>query len=103
MQILFNLAEEGILKFAKVDDPLSASAMHGVIGIYGLLMPPIFAKEEHLLHVLGKTINDLPTSNSAKGIIYGGDGRLLGAAVVGTVATDSIAMSCLRSNVQRCN
>lgn len=84
--ILFNLAEEAILVYAKVDDPLSASAMHGVVGIYGLLMPTLFGKESHVLQVLGKTVADMPSTNSAKGLFYGGDGRLLGAAIVGLLA-----------------
>ena len=72
--------------YAKVDDPLSASAMHGAIGIYGLLMPALFGKESHVLQVLGKTIAQLPAENSAKGLFYGGDGRLLGAAIAPTIA-----------------
>lgn len=87
--ILFNLAEEAILKFAKVDDPLSASAMHGAIGIFGVLMPPLFGKESHVLQSTGWTLEGLPSKNAAKGLFYGGDGRMLGATIVGILAVSA--------------
>lgn len=60
--------------------------MHGAIGVYGLLMPALFAKESHLLQSLGRDFESLPSPSAAKGLFYGGDGRILGAAVVGMVS-----------------
>lgn len=95
LQILFNLAEEAILKYAKVDDPLSASAMHGAIGLYGVLMPPLFGKESHVLQSTGWAVDALPSANSAKGLFYGGDGRMLGATIVGMISCSLFACSQL--------
>lgn len=57
--------------------------MHGAIGIFGVLMPPLFGKESHILQSTGWVLESLPSKNTAKGLFYGGDGRMFGATVVG--------------------
>jgi hypothetical protein len=46
-------------------------------------MPPIFGKESHVLQSTGWVLENLPSKNAAKGLFYGGDGRMLGATIVG--------------------
>lgn len=43
--ISFNLSEQGI-QALRVDDPLSASAMHGCVGALGAVLVAFFAKDE---------------------------------------------------------
>jgi ammonium transporter, Amt family len=80
--ILFNVAEGGIQRL-QVDDPLSASAMHGCVGMFGALVVGFFAKPDYLLQQLDKSVGDFRSEHTPKGILYGGNGRLLGCQIVG--------------------
>jgi ammonium transporter, Amt family len=86
--LLFAKCDEFILNILKIDDPLAASAMHGGVGIFGSLMIGFFAKEEYLKQeFLIARLDDFewPSSHSGKGILYGGDGRILACQIIGTL------------------
>jgi ammonium transporter, Amt family len=61
-----------------LDDCVDAVAVHGACGIWGLIAAALLAYEPFTKEVYGF---DIPTS-SAKGLLYGGDGRLLGNALI---------------------
>jgi Amt family ammonium transporter len=60
----------------RIDDPLSASPMHGVVGIWGVIVPGIFATEEFV----GQAY-----LNGKFGAFMGGGGHLLGCQIVGVL------------------
>ncbi|EFJ38422.1 hypothetical protein SELMODRAFT_163770 [Selaginella moellendorffii] len=57
------------------DDPLEAAQLHGGCGTWGLIFTALFAKEEHVLNVYGRT-------STPYGLFMGGGGRLLAAQIV---------------------
>lgn len=66
-----------ILYKLKVDDPVDAIALHGCTGAWGLLVVGLLADDKYV----GQVYND----NVDHGIFYGGEGKLLGAEIVGIV------------------
>lgn len=85
--LLFARAESFILNRLRIDDPLSASAMHGVIGLLGALFVGVFAKEEYLAQQMenasGVADPYATAGNTAKGLVYGGNGKLFLCQVIG--------------------
>lgn len=100
--LLFAPAESLILNRLKIDDPLSASAMHGVVGACGALFVGLFAKGEYVAQQMENASGiENPydgAEKTAKGLLYGGDGKLLLSTIVGAC--------CCRSSpqfaVERC-
>jgi len=58
----------------RIDDPLSASPMHGICGIWGVLFPGFFATSEYV----GQAY-----VNGHYGAFMGGSGKLLACQIVG--------------------
>ena len=73
----------------QIDDPLSASAMHGCIGVWGALMVAFFAKPAYLLQQVGITEADVARKGDHRGLFYGGNGRLLACQCIGVYWRDS--------------
>ena len=74
---------ERVVLRLRVDDPLSASALHGGVGAFGALMVAVFARGEHLLQQLDKGESDFARKRDARGLVYGGNGRLLACQAIG--------------------
>jgi len=70
---VFTFSEIFILKTLKVDDPVSASALHLCCGAWGVFFPGLLAREKYVTEVYGVT--------GMEGIFYGGNGKILGCAV----------------------
>mmetsp|Transcript_12480 Transcript_12480/g.16999 ORF Transcript_12480/g.16999 Transcript_12480/m.16999 type:complete len:497 (+) Transcript_12480:163-1653(+) len=75
--VIFDVACEVLLKL-KIDDPLSASPMHGFCGMWGVLYVGLMAKEEYVKQAYGDT-------RGKYGAFYGGGGELLGCQIVGII------------------
>lgn len=58
-----------------IDDVVGAGAMHYVIGLYGLIMPGLFANERDRALAYGLGFDDMPKFCS--GVFYGGSGNQL--------------------------
>eukprot|EP00892_Ulva_mutabilis_P011437 jgi/Ulvmu1/8666/UM047_0004.1 len=86
--LLFARADSLILTRLRIDDPLAASAMHGVVGAFGAVAVGVFAKEEYVKQIVVKGTGTAAayTGNTAKGIIYGGNGKLLLCQIIAIVA-----------------
>eukprot|EP01023_Acetabularia_acetabulum_P053566 TRINITY_DN5998_c0_g3_i5.p1 TRINITY_DN5998_c0_g3~~TRINITY_DN5998_c0_g3_i5.p1 ORF type:complete len:477 (+),score=100.61 TRINITY_DN5998_c0_g3_i5:127-1557(+) len=61
----------------KVDDPLDAVAVHGFCGLWGLLATAAFADQDLVTQVYGGDFGN------SYGFLNGGNGKLLGAALLG--------------------
>nr|WFG70348.1 AMT1.1 [Azolla pinnata] len=61
----------------KFDDPLEAAQLHGGCGAWGLIFTGLFANENYVRQVYGRT-----GDNVQYGLFMGGGGRLLGAQIV---------------------
>ncbi|KAH8054838.1 ammonium transmembrane transporter [Aureococcus anophagefferens] len=61
------------LERRKVDDAVNATAVHFFAGAWGMLAPALFAAPSRMRAVYG---------SDARGLLYGGDGSLLGAQAV---------------------
>lgn len=59
----------------KIDDPLSASPMHGVCGMWGVFVVGLLAKEDYITQVYG--------TKPQQGLFYKGEGYLLACQVIG--------------------
>lgn len=102
--LLFARAESFILNRLKIDDPLSASAMHGCIGVLGALVVGVFAKEEYLSQQMenasGIANPYADSGNTAKGLVYGGNGKLLLCQIIGVAPRyPSVLSLCLFPHV----
>ena len=62
----------------RIDDPLEAAPLHGFTGAWGVIFPGLLAKKEFMAESYG--------NDSSYGIFYGGNGKLLGANIVGIIA-----------------
>ena len=80
--VAFNFAEEAI-QALRVDDPLSASAMHGAVGALGAVLVAFFAKGEFVAQQTGRALSSFASDRTPRGIFYGGDGRLLACQLAG--------------------
>lgn len=69
----------------QIDDPLSASALHGCIGMWGALMVAWFAKPAYLLQQLGLEEPDAAHLGDHRGLFYGGNGKLLACQCIGAI------------------
>jgi len=67
-----------LLLMLQIDDPLSASPMHGFCGAWGVLYVGLMAKEQYVLQVYGRT-------DSPYGAFYGGGGELFGCQLIGVL------------------
>lgn len=99
--MVFHMMESYILVVLKIDDPLAASAMHGCVGATGAILLAFFAAPEYLAQQLAVTLEiDVATGVNGegaseygrryRGILYGGDGRLLAAQLVGACASHRV-------------
>eukprot|EP01026_Neomeris_dumetosa_P048177 TRINITY_DN415_c0_g1_i5.p1 TRINITY_DN415_c0_g1~~TRINITY_DN415_c0_g1_i5.p1 ORF type:complete len:472 (-),score=83.06 TRINITY_DN415_c0_g1_i5:329-1744(-) len=70
-------ASNFILRVLKIDDPLDACAVHGFCGLWGLIAAAAFADAP----LMGEVYGD----DSIEGFLMGGNGKLLGAALLGIV------------------
>eukprot|EP01025_Chloroclados_australasicus_P052480 TRINITY_DN611_c0_g1_i4.p1 TRINITY_DN611_c0_g1~~TRINITY_DN611_c0_g1_i4.p1 ORF type:complete len:509 (-),score=85.30 TRINITY_DN611_c0_g1_i4:417-1844(-) len=70
-------ASKLMINILKIDDPLDATAVHGFCGIWGLIAAAAFADKPLVAEAYGDAL--------AYGFIMGGNGGLLGAAIVGIV------------------
>ena len=79
--VLYYWSSRAVARFLKVDDVIDAFAVHGVCGMWSLI-------------VVGLTADGSETCNGepAIGVLAGGDGRLLGAAVITAVSIGSWAL-----------
>jgi ammonium transporter, Amt family len=66
---IFTFAERFVLHTLKIDDPVSAVAMHYFCGAWGVLFPGLLAREKYVAEAYGTTGN--------AGIFYGGNGKIL--------------------------
>lgn len=81
--ILFYFLEHAIQRLG-IDDAVSASAMHGGVGTLGALSVGFLAKGDFVLQLLDKSEVDFAEEEGAyKGLFYGGNGALLGCALIG--------------------
>ena len=76
---------ERLVLRAGVADTVSATAMHGGVGCLGALFVGLLAKGDYVLQLLGKNEGDFEGAGTYKGLFYGGNGKLLGAAAVGAL------------------
>jgi len=77
--IIFKLFSRLMLKL-RIDDPLDAFAVHGGVGMWGLLMAGFFATKEYTQETYGAQHYDW-------GVFYGGSGRQLVVQIVGVIVT----------------
>lgn len=95
--LLFARAESLILKRLRIDDPVSASAMHGVVGVFGALVVGVFAKQEYVaqqwMNATGISFPYTGAGNTTKGLVYGGNGKLLLCQIIGA----ALVLACYGS------
>jgi len=77
--VIFNYGGKLLLKF-KIDDPLEAVNMHAFGGAWGLLVVGFFARTKYVRETFGDLV-----AAEGKGVFYGGNGKLLGAQIVGMI------------------
>eukprot|EP01002_Notosolenus_urceolatus_P015614 NODE_835_length_1749_cov_17.715882_g687_i0.p1 GENE.NODE_835_length_1749_cov_17.715882_g687_i0~~NODE_835_length_1749_cov_17.715882_g687_i0.p1 ORF type:complete len:539 (+),score=91.37 NODE_835_length_1749_cov_17.715882_g687_i0:110-1618(+) len=65
--------------WARCDDPLETSVVHGVVGVWAGLVPGIFAEELSMCRVFGIDSGDY-------GVVYGGGAGLLGSQAMALIA-----------------
>ena len=70
-----------VLNVLKVDDPLDAAAVHGFTGMWGLLVPALFASKD----LMNVSYGDIDGVTREYGLFYGGSGRLLSVALIAIV------------------
>ncbi|GIL80591.1 hypothetical protein Vretimale_15918 [Volvox reticuliferus] len=76
--VVFISSEYMVLYKMKIDDPVSAVALHLFCGLWGLIFPGLLAKPHYVLGVYGD--NGFGTTVKAAGkygILYGGHGQVL--------------------------
>lgn len=78
----------------KIDDPLSASPMHGVCGAWGVLFVGLLAKKEYIIDSYGR---DPASIWIPAGLFYGGEevGRLLAAQLIGIITITVWVCGCM--------
>lgn len=67
------LGAEHLVMKLKVDDPVSAFALHGAVGAYGVLFPGFLARLDYVQQVYPEIADD----SNKQGILYGGHGQIL--------------------------
>lgn len=77
---------EAFILLIGLDDAVSASAMHGGIGILGTIFVGLLAKGAYVSELVGKTAEDFDGA-VYKGLFYGGNGKLLACQVIGAPPT----------------
>lgn len=68
-----------LLEKLQIDDPLLAAPMHGFCGAWGIFAIGLFCNPRLLLESYGRD------NKESKGAFFGGDGKLLGAQLLGIV------------------
>jgi Amt family ammonium transporter len=76
--LVIHFSSKLLLKL-QIDDPLEAAPMHGFCGAFGVLWVGFMAKKEYVAEVFGTARNGYEPA----GVFYGGNGKLLGAQIVG--------------------
>ena len=71
------LSWSNLMLYMHLDDVVDAVAVHGACGIWGVFAAALFAYGPYV-----EDIYDIVDSSSSKGVIYGGDGRLVAMAAV---------------------
>jgi ammonium transporter, Amt family len=90
--VAFPHLEQLVLRIG-LDDAVSASAMHGGIGVLGTLYVGLFAKGPYVLEFLGKTKEEFDGA-AYKGLFYGGNGKLLACQVIGVLLVRIVRILC---------
>lgn len=67
-----------------IDDAVGASAMHGCIGIWGTLVPGLFARADYTRELLGSEYLAYPDA-LIQGLFYGGNGKIIGCQIIGAL------------------
>jgi hypothetical protein len=66
----------------RIDDPLEAVAVHGFVGLWGLLAVGWFAEPGRVKEMYGDMFIDGKEHSDAVGILYGGNGMLLASQIL---------------------
>ncbi|CAD7695064.1 unnamed protein product [Ostreobium quekettii] len=97
--VVYKASSASLLKL-RIDDPLDASPVHFFCGMWGVFAVGLFATPANLHNSYGV---DRLKSRSEAGVLYGGDGRQLGAQTLGILAIGvwSISISLIMFLVLR--
>ncbi|PNW84804.1 hypothetical protein CHLRE_03g159254v5 [Chlamydomonas reinhardtii] len=76
--IIFSIADYVTLYKLKVDDPVSAFALHGAVGAWGVLFPGFLAAPHYVVEVYGAYGFGMDAREGKRfGLFYGGHGQVL--------------------------
>ena len=79
------LKMEPLIASLGIDDAVGASAMHGCIGFWGTLVPGLFTRADYTRQLMGEVVF-LKVDKEIQGLFYGGDGKILGCQIIGTMS-----------------
>ncbi|KAG2455060.1 hypothetical protein HYH02_000885 [Chlamydomonas schloesseri] len=85
--IVFSVADYVTLNKLKVDDPVSAFALHGAVGAWGVLFPGFLAAPHYVVEVYGAYGFGMDAEAGKRfGLFYGGHGQVLLVQVIEVLA-----------------
>jgi ammonium transporter, Amt family len=85
--LIFTFAEHHLLHTFRIDDPVSAIAMHYCCGMWGVLFPGLLARE--------KFVAEVYTTTGNAGILYGGNGKILACQLCAIVVLSAWVMGVM--------
>ncbi|PNH11211.1 Ammonium transporter 1 member 1 [Tetrabaena socialis] len=85
--VVFCFFDHLTLYTLKVDDPVSAFALHGGVGMWGVLFPGFLAKHDYVVEVYGAYGFGMDAKEGKRfGLLYGGHGQVLLVQVIEILA-----------------
>lgn len=86
--VLYYHASAFLKRFA-IDDPLDASPLHYVCGMWGTVAVGLFASKEYMAHVRGVDVSE---TTPYAGLLMGGNGMQLGVQLAGCASVTAWAV-----------